>query len=79
MAVPKCCQLFYLLYTQCCDIYCYYRIKPDIPAKTDDPGAGIMQMMQKMYDEGDDDMKRTLKKAWHESQEKKMKGDLGDF
>ena len=52
-------------------------MKPSAPDKGEDPGAGIMQMMQKMYDEGDDDMKRTIKKAWHESQEKKMKGDGG--
>ena len=28
-------------------------------------------MMKKMYDEGDDDMKRTIAKAWTEGQEKK--------
>lgn len=43
--------------------------------KNEDPGAGLMQMMQKMYEDGDDDMKRTIRKAWHESQEKKMKGE----
>ena len=52
---------------------------PDVPDKDEDPGAGIMKLMQKMYDEGDDEMKRTIKKAWHESQEKKMKtGDIGE-
>uniref|UniRef100_A0AC34PWX5 Calcyclin-binding protein n=2 Tax=Panagrolaimus sp. JU765 TaxID=591449 RepID=A0AC34PWX5_9BILA len=51
-----------------------------------DPQAGLMNMMKKMYDEGDDDMKRNIRKAWHESQSKKMgdgmggAGDLGlDF
>ena len=34
-----------------------------------------MKMMKKMYDEGDDDMKRTIAKAWTESQDKKMKGE----
>lgn len=43
------------------------------PNPDEDPGAGIMKMMQKMYDEGDDDMKRTIKKAWFESQEKRNK------
>ncbi|KAI6650927.1 Calcyclin-binding protein-like [Oopsacas minuta] len=40
----------------------------DISKKdSDDPSAGIMKMMQKMYDEGDEDMKRTITKAWYES------------
>ena len=34
-----------------------------------------MKMMKKMYDEGDDEMKRSIAKAWHESQEKKSKGE----
>lgn len=29
--------------------------------------------MKQMYDEGDDDMKRTIRKAWHESQTNKAK------
>jgi len=37
----------------------------------DDPSAGLMNMMKKMYDEGDDEMKRTIAKAWTEGQEKK--------
>ncbi|TDH73169.1 uncharacterized protein CCR75_003019 [Bremia lactucae] len=40
--------------------------KPD----SSDPAAGIMDMMKNMYDEGDDDMKRTIAKAWSESREK---------
>ena len=28
-------------------------------------------MMKKMYDEGDDEMKRTIAKAWTEGQDKK--------
>ncbi|KAG7395007.1 hypothetical protein PHYBOEH_004372 [Phytophthora boehmeriae] len=35
-----------------------------------DPTAGIMDMMKNMYDEGDDEMKRTIAKAWTESREK---------
>uniref|UniRef100_A0A7E4UWD3 Calcyclin-binding protein n=1 Tax=Panagrellus redivivus TaxID=6233 RepID=A0A7E4UWD3_PANRE len=42
-----------------------------------DPQAGIMSMMKKMYDEGDDDMKRNLRKAWHESQNKQGGGAGG--
>ncbi|KAI0978561.1 hypothetical protein GJ496_005952 [Pomphorhynchus laevis] len=37
-----------------------------------DPGDGLMDMMRKMYDEGDDEMKRTIAKAWTESREKQM-------
>ncbi|CAH0487535.1 unnamed protein product [Peronospora farinosa] len=40
--------------------------KPD----TTDPGAGIMDMMKNMYEEGDDEMKRTIAKAWSESRNK---------
>lgn len=32
-----------------------------------------MNMMKKMYDEGDEEMKRTIAKAWTESREKKDK------
>lgn len=39
-----------------------------------DPNEGIMDLMRKMYNEGDDDMKRTIAKAWTESQEKRSKG-----
>lgn len=37
---------------------------------TSDPSAGIMNMMKKMYDDGDDDMKRMIKKTWYETQQK---------
>lgn len=40
--------------------------------KDADPSKGIMDMMKKMYDDGDDDMKRTIAKAWTESREKQM-------
>ncbi|XP_041445254.1 calcyclin binding protein L homeolog isoform X2 [Xenopus laevis] len=46
------------------------------PLDTDgDPSAGLMNVLKKIYDEGDDEMKRTLNKAWVESREKQMKGD----
>jgi calcyclin binding protein len=35
-----------------------------------DPQGAVMDMMRKMYEEGDDDMKRTIGKAWTESREK---------
>ncbi|KAM9322104.1 calcyclin-binding protein [Pholidichthys leucotaenia] len=40
-----------------------------------DPSEGLMNMLKKIYDEGDDEMKRTINKAWSESQEKKMRGE----
>jgi len=50
------------------------------PPKTDenaDPSASIMSMMKKMYEEGDDDMKRTISKAWTESRDKQGMGMPG--
>lgn len=43
-----------------------------------DPQDGLMKLMKKMYDEGDDEMKRTIAKTWYESQNKKSSG-LSDF
>jgi calcyclin binding protein len=46
--------------------------KPGEKAETkEDPSAGLMDMMRKMYEEGDDEMKRTMQKAWWEAQHKK--------
>eukprot|EP00066_Takifugu_rubripes_P009003 XP_003975600.1 PREDICTED: calcyclin-binding protein [Takifugu rubripes] len=45
-----------------------------------DSSEPLMNMLKKMYAEGDDEMKRMLNKAWTESQEKKMKGgDMMDL
>ncbi|EFN81395.1 calcyclin-binding protein [Harpegnathos saltator] len=35
-----------------------------------DPGANLMNLMKRMYQDGDDDMKKTIAKAWTESQQK---------
>ncbi|XP_029381059.1 calcyclin-binding protein [Echeneis naucrates] len=40
-----------------------------------DPSEGLMSMLKKIYAEGDDEMKRTINKAWSESQEKKIRGE----
>uniref|UniRef100_A0A1I7RTY9 Calcyclin-binding protein n=2 Tax=Bursaphelenchus xylophilus TaxID=6326 RepID=A0A1I7RTY9_BURXY len=50
--------------------------KIDLPdmEENPDPQASLMNMMKKMYDEGDDEMKRTIKKAMYESQQKKEAG-----
>ncbi|EDR26986.1 calcyclin-binding protein, putative [Entamoeba dispar SAW760] len=39
-----------------------------------DPQAGLMDMMKQMYEDGDDDMKRTIAKAWSEAHDKKLSG-----
>lgn len=48
--------------------------KPSVDEKSD-PSEGLMSMLKKIYDEGDDEMKRTINKAWSESQEKKSRGE----
>lgn len=40
----------------------------------DDPQASLMNMMKKMYQEGDSDMKRTIAEAWTKSQDGKQPG-----
>lgn len=35
-----------------------------------DPSASLMNLMKNMYQDGDDEMKKTIAKAWTESQEK---------
>ncbi|KAH9377665.1 hypothetical protein HPB48_000523 [Haemaphysalis longicornis] len=39
-----------------------------------DPSASLMNMMKQMYDEGDDEMKRTIAKAWTEARDKQQSG-----
>ena len=57
------------------------RFTPKAEDNNADPSAGIMNMMKQMYEEGDDDMKRTINKAWTESNSKRNseldKLDLG--
>ncbi|XP_015596983.1 calcyclin-binding protein [Cephus cinctus] len=53
---------------------------PSVPSMEEDsdPGASLMNLMKKMYQDGDDEIKKTIAKAWTESQDKKASG-LGDF
>ncbi|KAI7809692.1 calcyclin-binding protein [Triplophysa rosa] len=44
-----------------------------------DPSEGLMSVLKKIYTDGDDEMKRTINKAWVESQDKKAKGDDFDI
>ena len=59
----------------------HFRFTPKAEDNNADPSAGIMNMMKQMYEEGDDDMKRTINKAWTESSSKRNseldKLDLG--
>lgn len=43
------------------------RFKPPSEDKDADPSASLMNMMKQMYEEGDDEMKKTIAKAWTES------------
>jgi len=43
------------------------------PEKNEDPNAAMMNMMKKLYEEGDDDMKRTIAQSWTKSQDEKNK------
>ncbi|XP_053102013.1 calcyclin-binding protein [Hemicordylus capensis] len=43
---------------------------------TSDPSEGLMNLLKKMYAEGDDEMKRSINKAWVESREKQAREDL---
>ncbi|KAG8132894.1 hypothetical protein E2320_010717 [Naja naja] len=43
---------------------------------TSDPSEGLMNLLKKIYADGDDEMKRTINKAWVESREKQSKDDL---
>ncbi|XP_014485425.1 PREDICTED: calcyclin-binding protein [Dinoponera quadriceps] len=41
-----------------------------------DPGASLMNLMKKMYQDGDDDMKKTIAKAWTKNQQKNAAGPM---
>ena len=62
----------------------WYDLKAkDAPKKEDkktDSGApedSIMKLMKDMYNDGDDEMKKTIAKAWTEGQEKRGRGGEG--
>ncbi|KAG8055375.1 hypothetical protein GUJ93_ZPchr0001g33017 [Zizania palustris] len=42
------------------------KFKPSMDREKD-PMSGIMDLMKNMYDEGDEDMKRTIAKAWSDA------------
>lgn len=48
----------------------------DFGSNKDDPGAGLMKVMQNMYEKGDAETKRMIAKAWSEGQQKGMNPDF---
>ncbi|XP_060628663.2 calcyclin-binding protein [Anolis sagrei] len=43
---------------------------------TSDPNEGLMNLLKKMYADGDDEMKRSINKAWVESREKQARDEM---
>ncbi|XP_023078973.1 calcyclin-binding protein-like [Piliocolobus tephrosceles] len=54
---------------------CKEKEKPSYDTETD-PREGLMNVLKKIDEDGDDDMKRTINKDWVESREKQAKGVL---
>ncbi|XP_022892422.1 calcyclin-binding protein-like [Olea europaea var. sylvestris] len=54
------------------------KMKPNLD-KERDPMAGIMDLMKNMYEEGDDDMKQTIAKAWTDARSGKSSDSLKGF
>nr|XP_004663182.2 calcyclin-binding protein [Jaculus jaculus] len=53
---------------------CKEKQKPSYDKETD-PSEGLMNVLKKIYEDGDDDMKQTINKTWVESREKQAKGE----
>lgn len=53
-----------------------HSLEDELETNKDDPGAGIMKIMQSMYEKGDSETKRMIAKAWTEGQQKTMNPDL---
>ena len=47
----------------------HFRRKPKLDENVD-PNESLMTLMKQMYEDGDDEMKRTITKAWTESRDK---------
>ncbi|KAG2689006.1 hypothetical protein I3843_09G118600 [Carya illinoinensis] len=54
------------------------KLKPSVD-KDRDPMAGIMDLMKNMYEEGDDEMKRTIAKAWTDARSGKTADPLKGY
>ncbi|XP_063708949.1 calcyclin-binding protein [Culicoides brevitarsis] len=42
---------------------------------TSDPSAGLMNMMKRLYEQGDSETKKMIAKSWQESEEKRLRGE----
>ncbi|GIY35708.1 calcyclin-binding protein [Caerostris darwini] len=49
---------------------------PKMDTQDEDPGANLMSLMKQMYQDGDDNMKRTIAQAWTEARDKKSPPDF---
>ncbi|XP_027087486.1 uncharacterized protein [Coffea arabica] len=54
------------------------KLKPNLD-KDHDPMAGIMDLMKNMYEEGDEEMKQTIAKAWTDARSGKAADPLKSF
>ncbi|KAJ8762041.1 hypothetical protein K2173_006643 [Erythroxylum novogranatense] len=54
------------------------KLKPNLD-KERDPMAGIMDLMKNMYEEGDEEMKRTIAKAWTDARSGKAADPLKGY
>ncbi|XP_057950295.1 uncharacterized protein LOC131145184 [Malania oleifera] len=54
------------------------KLKPNLD-KERDPMAGIMDLMKNMYEEGDDEMKKTIAKAWTDARSGKTADPLKGY
>ncbi|KAA8519493.1 hypothetical protein F0562_013749 [Nyssa sinensis] len=54
------------------------KLKPNLD-KEKDPMAGIMDLMKNMYEEGDDEMKKTIAKAWTDARSGKTADPLKGY
>ncbi|CAI9760091.1 unnamed protein product [Fraxinus pennsylvanica] len=54
------------------------KMKPNLD-KERDPMAGMMDLMKNMYEEGDEEMKRTIAKAWTDARSGKASDSLKGF
>ncbi|KAI7743919.1 hypothetical protein M8C21_032030 [Ambrosia artemisiifolia] len=54
------------------------KIKPNLD-KERDPMAGIMDLMKNMYEEGDDEMKKTIAKAWTDARSGKAADPMKSY
>ncbi|KAL8236028.1 hypothetical protein R6Q59_017109 [Mikania micrantha] len=55
-----------------------YQIKSNLD-KERDPMAGIMDLMTNMYQEGDDEMKKTIAKAWTDARSGKLTDPMKNY